>query len=54
MTIKWALVKTSPFQGLSEEETHDILSRMLCVHYDRASAWSWGASQAAGGLWRRD
>jgi hypothetical protein len=34
MTVKWALVKTSPFQGLSEDEKHDILSRMLCVHYD--------------------
>ncbi|BCW96302.1 MAG: Crp/Fnr family transcriptional regulator [Fimbriimonadales bacterium] len=49
MTIKWALVKTSPFQGLSEEETHDILSRMLCVHYDPGERLELG--REPGGWW---
>ena len=49
MTVKWALVKTSPFQGLSEDEKHDILSRMLCVHYDPGERLELG--REPGGWW---
>lgn len=49
MTIKWALVKTSPFQWLSEDEKHEILSRMLSVHYNPGDRLELG--REPGGWW---
>lgn len=49
MTIKWALVKTSPFQWLSEDEKHEILSRMLSLHYNPGERLELG--REPGGWW---
>ncbi len=49
MTVKWALVKTSPFQWLSEDETHEILSRMLSVRYNPGERLELG--REPGGWW---
>ncbi|GIV07333.1 MAG: hypothetical protein KatS3mg017_0535 [Fimbriimonadales bacterium] len=49
MTIKWALVKTSPFQWLSEEAAHEILSRMLAVRYNPGERLELG--REPGGWW---
>ncbi|MCS7300351.1 MAG: Crp/Fnr family transcriptional regulator [Fimbriimonadales bacterium] len=49
MTVKWALVKTSPFQWLSEDEKREILSRMLSVHYRPGDRLELG--REPGGWW---
>jgi len=49
MTIKWALVKNSPFQWLSEDEKHEILSRMLAVRYNPGDRLELG--REPGGWW---
>lgn len=49
MTVKWALVKTSPFQWLSEDEAHEILSRMLSVRYNPGERLELG--REPGGWW---
>jgi CRP/FNR family transcriptional regulator len=49
MTVKWALVKTSPFQWLSEDATHEILSRMLSVRYNPGERLELG--REPGGWW---
>jgi CRP/FNR family transcriptional regulator len=49
MTVKWALVKTSPFQWLSEDEKHEILSRMLSLHYNPGERLELG--REPGGWW---
>lgn len=49
MTVKWALVKTSPFQWLSEDETREILSRMLSVRYSPGDRLELG--REPGGWW---
>lgn len=49
MTVKWALVKTSPFQWLSEDEAREIQSRMLTVHYNPGDRLELG--RAPGGWW---
>ncbi len=49
MTVKWALVKTSPFQWLSEDETREILSRMLSVRYNPGERLELG--REPGGWW---
>ncbi|MCS7209527.1 MAG: Crp/Fnr family transcriptional regulator [Fimbriimonadales bacterium] len=49
MTAKWALVKTSPFQWLSEDEAREILSRMLSVRYNPGERLELG--REPGGWW---
>ncbi len=49
MAVKWALVKTNPFQWLSESEAREILSRMLTVHYNPGERLELG--REPGGWW---